>query len=186
MKNKSVIIASIFIFMGAIFRLLPHPPNATPLAAMAFAGGIYLNRKYLAFLLPLVALFFSDFILNNTINRGFFTDQTGVIFFSDYMIWVYLAFILTVGIGLFLKKYSTGQRVLFGTLFSSLAFYIITNFGTWLMSDIYPNTIAGLIASFGMAVPFFRNTLISNAIFIPLFVLSIDFMISYSHKKKLA
>jgi hypothetical protein len=186
MKNKSIAFASVFIIIGAIFRLMPHPPNATPLAAMAFVGGIYISRKYMAFLLPILVLLISDIILNNTINRAFFTDQSGFILFNSYMIWTYLAFALTVLIGLYLHKNGAAQKIIFGTLLSSVAFYIITNFGTWLSSGLYPKDLTGLLTAFGAAVPFFRNTLISNAIFISVFVLAIEGLLAFSYKKELA
>jgi hypothetical protein len=41
------------VFGAAAIRLLPHPPNLTPIAAMALFGGAYFADKRLAFLVPL-------------------------------------------------------------------------------------------------------------------------------------
>lgn len=184
MGNKGIIFGTICILLGAIFRILPHPPNATPVAAMALVGGIYLNRKWLAFALPFVILLISDIILNNTVNKVFFTDQTGFILFSDYMVWTYLAFGLTVIIGMFLKRRSIGSKILGGALFSSLGFFFLTNFGTWLSSGLYPSNAGGLMASFIAAIPFFQNTLISNFVFISLFVLTIEGALAFAAKRQ--
>ena len=168
-KNK-VLIASIFIIIGGIYRLFPHPSNVSPVAAMALLGGLYLGRNYLAFLVPIAALFASDLILNNTINRGFFPDQTGIILGAKYMIYTYGAYLLTVAFGFLLHHKSAVHKIVAGTLISSILFFLVTNAGTWASGLIYPKTFAGLMASFTAGVPFFRNTLISNAIFITLFV----------------
>ncbi len=185
MDNKNFGLAAIFIVAASIFRLLPHPPNATPVAAMALVGGIYISRKYLAILLPILALFIGDLILNNTINRPFF-EGTGFIVFDEYMITNYLAFIVTVGIGFLLVQKTSFQKILFGTLFSSIGFFVITNLGTWMTSVIYPKNFVGLSACFTAAIPFFRNTLLSNAIFISLFVLAIDGIRQLKFKSQLS
>ena len=48
------------IAAAAALRLLPHPPNFTPIGAMALFSGAYLGRRGLAFVAPLAALFVSD------------------------------------------------------------------------------------------------------------------------------
>lgn len=186
MKVNKFFLATSLIVIAAIYRLLPHPPNATPVGAMALVGGLYIGRKYLAFILPLLALFLSDLVINNTISRSFLSEQTGLVIFSDYMIPVYFSFILIVGIGFILSKQSAFQKILFGTLLSSVSFFIITNFGVWLSSTGYPKNFSGLMMCYEMAIPFFRNTLLSNAIFVTLFVSIIEMVRAYQLKKQVA
>jgi hypothetical protein len=38
-------------------------------------------------------------------------------------------------------------------------FFVVTNFGVWAFTDMYPRTGDGLTACFIAAIPFFRNTL---------------------------
>jgi len=78
--TRLAVIAGI-ILAAALFRLVPHWPNFTPVAAIALFGGTYLHKKYLAFLVPLTALFISDLILG----------------FHPVMGWVYAGFTVTVG-----------------------------------------------------------------------------------------
>lgn len=181
MKNKFSL-AILFIVAGALIRLLPHPHNVTPIAAMALSGGIYLGRKNLSFLIPFVTLFVSDLLLNNTINRVFFPDQTGFIVWSDYMLYSYLAFGLTVVLGSFLKHLDKSQKIIGGALISSLLFFVITNTGLWMSGTLYPKSFGGLMACYAAAIPFFVNTLIGNFIFIAVFVLGIESIFSYAHK----
>ena len=172
--QKKIFIASCVIFLAAIYRLLPHPPNATPVGAMALVGGIYLGRKILPFLVPILALFISDLILNNTINKIYFEDATGFIFFSDYMIFTYIAFILTVCIGLYLKDLNATKRIIGGSVLASISFFILTNFGSWALGTMYPKDFGGLMACFAAGIPFYWNDLFGNLLFMGIFTFVIE------------
>lgn len=54
-------------------------------------------------------------------------------------------------------------------IFSSIFFFLYTNFGWWLMTNMYPHTLDGLIQCYIMGLPFFKNNLIGNLIFVPMF-----------------
>jgi len=165
MKSKISVYAIGFILLAALSRLLPHPPNFTPIGAMALLGGAYLNRKYLKYILPIAALFLSDLILNNTIMRVWYPDAEGIIFFTQAMPWVYAAFLIMILFSTrFLKKRSF-KTIAVGTIAVSLLFFLITNFGTWIGSAMYPRTLSGLGACFAAALPFFLNTILGNAFY---------------------
>ena len=180
--NKKIAFASILICVGAIFRLIPHPSNFTPVAAMALLGGFYFSKKYLAFLVPVLALLVSDFVLNNTVNRIFFEDQTGMIVWADFMTFTYMAIALTVVIGFALSKTSLAGKIAGGSLVASILFFVVTNFGSWLTSGLYPKNFTGLLACYTAGVPFFANTLMSNLLFVGLFVFAIEGALKYSQK----
>lgn len=129
------------ILAGALFRFIPHWPNFTPLAAMALFGGTWLGRKYLAFLIPLAALFLSDLVIG----------------FHAYMAAVYAAFAMTVLIGFWLRNKVNTANVVMASLASSVLFYLVTNFAAWLASPIYPSTFAGLLESYIAGLAFFNN-----------------------------
>jgi len=172
-SNKFILILSILVLAG-LYRLLPHLNNVTPIGAMALAGGLYLKRKGLMFIIPIAVLYLSDFILNNTIHRAFIPQESGLILWSNYMTYVYGAFALIVVIGLLLKNSSTASKIIGGTLFSSLLFFFLTNGGSWLTGTLYPKTITGLFSALMAGIPFFKGTLLGNIIFIPMFVLFFD------------
>ena len=56
-------VLTLMVFVAAFVRLLPHPPNFAPIAAMALFGGAYFSKKSFAFIIPLVALFLSDVVI---------------------------------------------------------------------------------------------------------------------------
>ena len=127
---------------AAALRLVPHPPNFSPIDAMALFSGAYLGRRGLAFAAPLAALFLSDLVL------GFYAG----------MDFVYASVALVVLIGWALSDRRTPVRVGLAALAGAIAFFVVTNFGMWLFSGFYPLTPAGLEACYVAAIPFFQNT----------------------------
>jgi hypothetical protein len=131
------------IFAAAALRLMPHPPNFTPIGAMALFSGAYIGRRGLAFVAPLAALLLSDLVL------GFYHG----------MATVYFSVALIVAIGWLAIPRVTPVRVGTAAIASSALFFIITNLGMWLFSGFYPHTLAGLTACYVAAIPFFQNSL---------------------------
>ena len=130
------------IVAAAALRLVPHPPNFSPIDAMALFSGAYLGRRWFAFVAPLGALLLSDLVL------GFYHG----------MATVYATVALVVVIGWWLSPRRTPFRVGAAAVASSVVFFVITNFGMWLVSGIDPVTYAGLVACYTAAIPFFQNT----------------------------
>ncbi len=85
--------------------------------------------------------------------------------FHATMPFVYLAVLLTVGIGLLLRRRVSVLNVGLAALGSSVLFFVVTNFGVWISGTTYPLTPAGLAASYVAAIPFYRNTLAGAALY---------------------
>lgn len=134
------------ILVAALIRLLPHPPNFAPIAAMALFGGAYFNKKAFAFVIPLAALFLTDLFLG----------------FHNTMWAVYLGFILIVGLGMIMLKKKSVLTVILASVSASVLFFVITNFAFWATDTLYPVNLTGLAVCFTAAVPFFHNTLIGD------------------------
>jgi hypothetical protein len=138
------------ILIAAFTRLIPHPPNFTAIGAMALFGGAYFSRKSLAFAVPLAAMFLSDLIIG----------------FHQGMYAVYLSFIFIVMIGLTLKNKKKAGNVFLASVSASVLFFVITNFAQWLSYPLYSKDIAGLIACYVAAIPFFHYTLLGDLFFV--------------------
>ena len=151
--NKKQLILLSFIIVAALFRLFPHLPNVTPITAMALFSGVYFGNKKYAFVLPLLAMFLSDLFLG----------------FSGITLFVYTAFILVSYIGFASKKMNIKTILL-----SSLSFFLITNFGVWLIG--YPKTMTGLLECYTLAIPFFRNALIGDFFFAGILYFGFEFV----------
>jgi len=146
MRTKLLTISAI-IFALAIFRLLPHLPNVSPVAAMALFA--YFADKRMAFIVPFVALFLSDLILG----------------LHSSMIFVYAGFALTVAIGFLLKDRVNITNTAFAMVASSVMFFLLTNFGAWMTSALYTKTAAGLMQAYVAGIPFFQNSLLGNLVY---------------------
>ncbi len=155
---KHIMLICGIILVAALSRLLPHWPNMTPIGAMALFGAAYFTKKYLAILVPLIAVILSDLILYATFYSGYEYS------FMNH-IWVYAAvfFITLLGMGI-LKKVNI-TRVLGGSLLASGIFFLVSNIGAWLTMPIYPKTAAGLMTAYEAGLPFFWNTLIGDLLF---------------------
>jgi hypothetical protein len=157
MLNARFITLLGIILSAAAMRLVPHPPNVTPIGAMALFAGAHFAAKRTALLVPLAAMYLSDLAL------GFFVYDFG--WFHRFMPFVYAGFVVTVCLGLLIRRRLTPLAVGGAALTGSALFFVITNFGVWLVSDLYPKTAAGLVSCYVAAIPFFRNTLAGNAFY---------------------
>jgi hypothetical protein len=157
MLNKRFFVILGIILSAAAMRLVPHPPNMTPIAAMALFGGVYFTNKRMALLIPLAAMYLSDLAL------GFLVYDFG--WFHGFMPFVYAGFVVTVCLGFLVRRRLTPLTVGGAALTGSILFFIIANFGVWLVSNLYPKTLAGLAGCYVAAIPFFRNTLMGNVVY---------------------
>ena len=140
----------LIIAVLAFYRVLPHPPNVSPVAAMALFGGVYFSDRKLAFIIPLFALVVSDLIIG----------------LHDTLPFVYGAFAVTVLAGIWLRDKLSLMSVAGTALAASLLFFVVTNFGAWLFNPgLYPMTSAGLLQSYVAGIPFYANTLAGDLFF---------------------
>jgi len=179
------------VLLGAIGRLLPHAPNFTPIAALALFGAVYLKKRD-GLWVPLAAMAFSDFFI------GFYHPLV--------MASVYGSFILTGLIGIWLKRektklsppYEGGARGGFrrlnawwmrigcGSLLGSVLFFLITNWAVWAFGELYTRDLGGLIMSYTMGLPFFRNTLLGDLFYVAIFFGIAEVMRVWVHSRRRA
>lgn len=157
--NKRFLILSGIILAAAISRLIPHPYNFAPIGAMSLFGAAYFSDKKFSFLMPLLAMFLSDLLINNILYSSYYQSFT---LFTPGFYWIYGALALIVLTGMFLLKKVSFTRVLGGSLAASVIFFAVTNFGVWMSNPAYPQTIQGLILCYEAAIPFFHNTVLGD------------------------
>lgn len=156
MPHARVMTLVAIVLTAAALRLLPHPPNFVPIGAMALFGGAMFARGRLALAVPLAAMIVSDLILAAVFY--------GTSVFAS-MPFVYAGFAIYVGLGRLVRRRVTPLRIGAATLTGSVAFFLITNFGSWLRGLWYPMTLEGLVACYTAAIPFFRHTLASDVLY---------------------
>jgi hypothetical protein len=180
-KNQpKIILVLSAIMVAAIFRLIPHWPNFTPMAAIALAGGALVTNRFLGFVLPLAAMFISDLLTVVLINyqwttpaEYFTSPETGLVYLSIVAMTALGAWFgsrnysksTTENSGKFFeRKFSTD--LLNVSFLSALVFFLISNFGTWISAhSLMPKTFAGLLATYELGIPFFGYNLLGNVFY---------------------
>ena len=147
--NINKIVLSLIVLSAVFSRLIPHPPNFAPITAVALFGGSYFNDKRLAFAVPLTAMFLSDLIIG----------------LHALMLVVYVCFGFIVLIGFQIRNRRSVLRIGVAVLSGSVIFFIVTNFGVWLVGSFYPKTITGLFECYAAAIPFFHNSIIGDLVY---------------------
>lgn len=150
--NKTVLFALALIGVGIGLRLVPHADNFAPIGAIALFAGAILSWR-IALWLPLTAIIASDLIIG----------------LHDTVLFTWGGFALITLFAILLQHKSNWVRVPLGAVASTLIFFAVSNFGVWLVSGMYAHTWQGLADSYYMALPFLRNTFMSDLAFATVF-----------------
>ena len=143
------------ILILAFARLIPHPPNFTPIIAVALISGYFFKNINLSLLILLVAMLLSDLFIG----------------FYENMIFVYASLLLITFVFHKISKKINFKNLFIYCFAGSLIFFIVSNFGVWALGspgvyDIaYEKSLSGLIQCYILAIPFFGNTFLSTLIF---------------------
>ncbi len=138
----------------AMSRIIPHPPNFTPILASAIMAPLLMKDRMFGIAIPILGMFIADVVIG----------------FHPYQLVIYLT-IATIGLVSTMQVNYTKLAVL--SVSSSVWFFLTTNFAVWLAWDYYPKSFEGLITCYTMAIPFFTNTLISTILFTALLTFTI-------------
>ena len=144
------------VVLGAVARLLPHPPNFAPVGGMSLFAGARLPG-WQAYLVPLLLMAATDPILS--LAAGFPA-------YSSWTLGIYASLLINVWLGRRLLRGSVKPGRLAGTvLLGSIQFFLITNFAWFQLSGTYPLGWSGVMASYVAALPFFGWTLASDLLY---------------------
>jgi len=160
-----------FSIFAISLRLFPHTPNYAAIGALAIFSGSAFRKSWLA-LLPLTTVFISDLLI------GFYEPWL--------MATVYVSYAAMFLLGSKMNRKSIKSLVIRSSL-GSILFFITTNFAVWAFASWYPHTPAGLLDSYLMGLPFYRNTFVSDLVFTATFVVLYEYapaMFSAFSKKK--
>ena len=147
----------------SLFRLIPHPHNFTPILASAIMAPILIKDRLYAIAIPIVGMFVSDLIIG----------------FHPYQFVVYFTILTIALVSPMHKNYAMLGMMAVG---GSIWFFVTTNFAVWIVWDYYPKTFEGLLTSYTLAIPFFKNTLISTCLFTGLLIILIKYIRALNKK----
>ena len=146
-----LVILAVLIALGVAGRLLPHPPNFTPMAAIALFAGFIFMKRYMAVVAVVAAMLLTDYFAFGYLSPDWFASKS--------MIVVYLALLFPIVFRGFLQKKLGVLRIAGAEIVSSTVFFVATNFAVWAFSPMYEKTFAGLVLCYTMAIPFFQHTI---------------------------
>lgn len=160
--DKTKFLAAFFLIVfgvvGRIFMVeFVQIPNLEIITSFSLIAGAVLGGIF-TFLVPLSIIAITDMYLGNTI----------------ILIFTWSAFAIIGIFGWFLRKRKkfdyrfVGEMTGIG-IASSLFFYLYTNFGWWLLTEMYPYTWQGLVQCYLMGLPFLKTNLLGNLFFVPIF-----------------
>lgn len=130
---KQHILLIIFLVLS---RILPHPPNLTPMNAIS----TYCGAKFGSYSVPIIGMLLSDTIIG----------------FHPLMLVIYPILLLNVYI-------STKVNFAASIFINSFIFFTVTNFFMWLLH--YDHTLQSLIQCYVIAIPFYQYSLIGDLLY---------------------
>lgn len=161
--NLQTGVLSIIILLAAFTRIMPHPPNFSPMAAIGLFGAAHFAKKWQAFFIPLIGIWVSDLVINNYVYSS---SSSNFVWFYSGFYWQYMSYILIIFAGLFIFNRGISLTKTFGGMISSSGiFFLVSNFGVWTGGTMYPKNFGGLITCYAAGVPFIHNTIISDVLF---------------------
>jgi len=166
MKTRTIIVVGAVI-LAALTRLMPHPMNFAPITAMALFAASTLADRRLGIITPLLALFVSDLCMEVAYRNGWYA-RSGI---YPGMWIIYLADVLIILVGLWLRKHRTVPAIAGATLTGSVIFFLVSNFAVWASGGMdisgipYPRSFEGLMSCYAAGIPFFGNTLLGDAVY---------------------
>ena len=161
--NLQTGVLSIIILLAAFTRIMPHPPNFSPMAAIGLFGAAHFAKKWQAFFIPLIGIWVSDLVINNYVYNS---SSSNFVWFYSGFYWQYISYILIIFTGLFIFNRGISlTKTVGGMISSSGIFFLVSNFGVWAGGTMYPKNFSGLITCYAAGVPFIHNTIISDVLF---------------------
>lgn len=164
-RNYSILLAAGLILIGAASRIVNLEMslfNLAPVAAIALFSGAVIKDKRISYIVPLLSLLLADIYIElfSSIMSGFYGIQQFFVFGAMAMITL---------LGTKMKNLENSKpaaytlNVLSFSVMSSVLFFIVSNFGSFLYG-MYGMDFNGLVTTYVMAIPFYKNSFVSDMI----------------------
>lgn len=140
-------LAIVLVIVGALSRLAHLPPNIAAVTGVTIFAGFAIRSVWLALAVPIAAMALADLVL------GWYPSVA----------FTYVGMAVGVFLARGLLHPLTPLRLLATTFLASLAFFVISNFGTW-TEGWYGYTWEGLVACYTAALPFWQNSIVGDVL----------------------
>jgi hypothetical protein len=169
------------LLIASFSRLFSFLPNFTPMCAIALISGSLVKNRILAFIFPLLAMLLGDVLTITFINYKYINLKE--YFVAPYTALIYLSFIGMTLIGFWLKKHKSWANLGIATFAGPTLFFLTTNFGEWTHNNL-PKTFSGLMATYKLGIPFYRNDILGTLVYSFLFFGSLVLITQYNQNLK--
>ena len=182
--KKNIILIIALVAIGVLGRLIPHPPNFTPIIAIALLASHLFKNKWIIILPSLMAMWISDLIINNYLYGGY---HDSLVIFSPSFLWVYAPIICIALLGTVLIKKVKISNIALSSIGGSLIFFLVSNFGVWIsgtisidgvLTPMFSKSLSGLITCYTVALPYFGNQLVGDLLYSATLFSSYSFALS--------
>lgn len=185
MNKRSFLFTIILIAATVIVKLICAPKlelsGFTTIMAIALFAGMSINKKSNSFLLPLVALFASDIILEVLYQLNLFAFHG---LYKGQLI-NYALILITVLIGWVIKGKSY-TSIGIASFIAPTLFFLLSNFEVWLGNSFYAKSFTGLMECYVAAIPFYTKSFISTFIILPVVIYCYNYIFNQKSKFVLA
>jgi hypothetical protein len=160
--NHQTLFVLPLIALATVTRLVPHPVNFTPLLAVALFAGRHISGRLSGLGLVAVSMLVIDlpYVVSQVLPQADMKLLSSIILVNLSVYGTVLGLTLAAQKT---KSYRGFRTTLFGSLVASMAFFLITNFASWLA--YYPTSWTALVSCFTSAIPYFKNTWISTLLY---------------------
>lgn len=183
MNRKDILFYALLIAVTTIIKIVCSPNLAlsgtTGIMAVALFAGMNNNyKKANSFILPLLTL-----LITNTILQVLYAFN--IFPFSGFYKWQFVEYslvILLTSLGLLFRKTKTAG-VFISAVAGPTVFFFISNFIVWAASSGltgttgYTHDFAGLVDCYTRALPFYRNSLISTVVLLPVLIMAYHWIV---------
>ena len=155
---QTIMVLFIVILITSL-RVIPHIENFSPLISLAIFSSIHFRNKIFCYIALFLSLWISDFFINNFV----YNTSTNIIWFYKGFYWQYFSYFAI----LILSSFFYGQKISLKSvsilaISSSFIFFFVTNFGFWIISDLYEKNLHGLIHCYIAGIPYIKGTIIGS------------------------
>lgn len=175
LNKKEILFYALLVIVATVVKILCAPNIAlsgiTAVMSVALFAG--LNKTYnvqSSFILPLVTLLVSNAILQVLYSLGAFP-------FKGFYNWQFVEYSLVVvltALGLLLRRAKTAG-IFISAVLGPTIFFLVSNYITWAVywQQIgYTHDAAGLMNCYVQGLPFYRNSLLSTIVLLPVLIVA--------------
>jgi hypothetical protein len=186
LSYRSILFTAFLILITVVTKLLFASQISfsgfTPIFAIALFSGMIVKEKNATFLMPLLALFLSDVVIEILFRANLFAFKG----FYNGQIFNYALLLLTTLIGWAIKGKNYNSIAL-GSIAAPTVFFLLSNATVWLGTSIaYSKDLTGLITCYEAGLPFYKNELFATIVFLPVIMFAWNYIVQQKSKLVIA